>query len=885
MKKKRRWISCLLILILILSMSLSGCADEEKGSSAASTKQETSSGKKAKENQTAKKDDYNEKEIVNDNDADLSELQKNDISRAEAKKITDAGDRVSKAIRKYEKKYTKKTKLTPDNLEDYLYSLQDYLYQLNIRGVTYYSVSENYLTVEFETGAGSYIYSPQLEGMDAGTGNKKMQIATYQPFRSAYPESLDQYMTYPDDCAAQIDKEFDMYQFDDRQTADDSNYDDEEVTLENILNFGKNNIVFWHGHGGYIDGIGCILSTAVKETTENMQKYYDELEEGYLVRGESNGETYYCVTPAFFDHFLKADSLTNSIIYLGACSSGQDTSLIDTLISKGAAAVFANSATIYTEYNLKMMKSVADGMLKKDTEGYYTLDKALEYAQKKWGERDARGTETYLTYKDGYEDVRLTWYEDYKTSDRDVVLVLDRSGSMDDEPLDETKEAADKFIDTVFKKDSRVSLVTYSDDAQMECPLVRNKTQLKSQIDGMEADGGTNMYDGLKKADNLLKKSNAKKKIIVLMSDGAPNEGKETDGDYAVPLEEYDEKLKNEGYYIYTLGFFMNLEEEEYAAQSLMENIASPGLHYEVASAEDLVYFFDDIANQIGGEKYVYIRIACPVDVEVTSGDETLSSVADSENKRTSFGSLSYEDVESESQAKVLRLKMDEDYDINIQGYDEGSMDYTVKYPDDNGEYNDVREFPDITVHDGMKATSNTADEDSSYLKVDEDGDGSYEKTYETESNGEMKEVKDHTILYICIAIGVIAIIGLIILVIVIVRKMKSAPSNRGKGNADSAGAVTGLFGSFKDQTYTINTKGKCRIGREHPCEIRIHHPKVSRMHCEIAVLPDGTYRVTDYSSNGTFYENQRLEKGVPQKLPKGAVLVIGDPDNVLQLK
>ena len=88
-----------------------------------------------------------------------------------------------------------------------------------------------------------------------------------------------------------------------------------------------------------------------------------------------------------------------------------------------------------------------------------------------------------------------------------------------------------------------------------------------------------------------------------------------------------DRGLKDKGITIYTLGFFNSLTEDEKAdAQSLLTDIASDGYHYEVADAEELVFFFDDIADQINGQKYIYIKIACPVDVTVTSRGETLTS-------------------------------------------------------------------------------------------------------------------------------------------------------------------------------------------------------------------------------------------------------------------
>jgi len=43
-----------------------------------------------------------------------------------------------------------------------------------------------------------------------------------------------------------------------------------------------------------------------------------------------------------------------------------------------------------------------------------------------------------------------------------------------------------------------------------------------------------------------------------------------------------------------------------------------------VTSADDLIFCFDDIAAQISGTDYVYIRIACPVNVTVKYGDEEI---------------------------------------------------------------------------------------------------------------------------------------------------------------------------------------------------------------------------------------------------------------------
>ena len=496
---------------------------------------------------------------------------------------------------------------------------------------------------------------------------------------------------------------------------------------------------------------------------------------------------------------------------------------------------------------------------------------------------------------------------------RDVVMVLDNSGSMAGEPLEQTKDAAYKFLDTVFGQDSRVALVTYSDESSVRAGLTKKEKDLTDQVDHMSASFATNMYAGLEDAESLLANSTADRKIILLMSDGCPNEGENDDGDYFAPLIRYAEALKNKGYYVYTLGFFSDIEGSERTdAQHLMEQMASPGLHYEVTDADSLIFFFDDIANQISGREYVYVRIACPVDVTVTSGGETLSSREDSENTRTSFGTLTYEDIKTDEQeeydnndkisyyddeaeddsgrvdnAKILRLDMEQDYDINMEGYAGGEMTYTVKFPNEQGEYDDTREFPNIPVSKSMQAVSSTSLSDATYLDVDEDGDGKIDTTYKAASNGSMEIVKDNRLLYIVIAAMVVIVILIITLIVVLVKlsgkKKQSyeAPSQ----HTPCAGYIYGSFGVYQGQMYPMYLGQECVVGRKSGSDIQIVHGEISRVHCVIKMQPDGVYQVTDYSSNGTYYNNKRLKYGDPYRLPKGALLALGDADNVLELK
>lgn len=244
-----------------------------------------------------------------------------------------------------------------------------------------------------------------------------------------------------------------------------------------------------------------------------------------------------------------------------------------------------------------------------------------------------------------------------------------------------------------------------------------NKNHLRQIVTGISDGGGTNIGDGLAKAKSMLDKSQAKKKMIVLMSDGEPNQGKEGE-----ELIAYANELKNSGIYLYTLGFFEDMGDKKSSAQYLMEEIASDGCHYEVANADDLVFFFEDIADQINGQKYIYVRIACPVDVSVTYKGETLNSSEKNPALRTKFGTLTFEENQStssqgeEDKVKILRLKEGADYDIQIEGTGYGVMDYTIGFMDENGEYSDFRKFENIKITKQTMIDTVAADSDESVL-------------------------------------------------------------------------------------------------------------------------------------------------------------------------
>lgn len=361
---------------------------------------------------------------------------------------------------------------------------------------------------------------------------------------------------------------------------------------------------------------------------------------------------------------------------------------------------------------------------------------------------------------------------------RDVVLVLDVSGSMAGNPISQLKTAAKGFVDTALDGGAQVGLVSYSDEAEVLEGLSSSFSVLVGAIDGLETGGKTNIEDGLVKGGEVLSRSEAEKPIYVLMSDGVPNLGKTGD-----ELVAYADDLKSQGSKIYTVGF-----DEGAEGYALLSQMASDGCHYEVSDVDDLAGFFSDIADEISGTRFLYARVACPVDVEVSYGGETLSSSVDGKTLRTSFGTIAFEDevddegnVIEENGIKVLRLREGPAYDIEIVGTGEGEMDYTLGLANEDGDYEDFRLFESIAVTPSMRARTTAEATTDTRLEVDEDGDGSFDIAYVASANETARKVDNHLTVYLTLTGCVVATVGSIGLVLRGVSRSREARRGRSR--------------------------------------------------------------------------------------------------------
>lgn len=131
------------------------------------------------------------------------------------------------------------------------------------------------------------------------------------------------------------------------------------------------------------------------------------------------------------------------------------------------------------------------------------------------------------TGKYGEWEINLTVQGKNIETSSDVVLVFDKSGSMNDYGrLSQAKTAAKKFVNALLTEDSntRIALVTFNNKHNVDADFTgfSNKQSLLNSIDKIVAIEGTNIQSGLHQGQVLLNGSNAENKSIVLLSDGAP---------------------------------------------------------------------------------------------------------------------------------------------------------------------------------------------------------------------------------------------------------------------------------------------------------------------------------------------------------------------------
>jgi Ca-activated chloride channel family protein len=187
-------------------------------------------------------------------------------------------------------------------------------------------------------------------------------------------------------------------------------------------------------------------------------------------------------------------------------------------------------------------------------------------------------------------------FENIQKETRDIVLVIDASGSML-EPFDIrginkftiVKEIANDFI--AKRLDDRVGIISFADVAFIASPLTFDKNFLNTIISMQEvgvAGQKTAINDGIIQAYGMVEKSNAKSKVVILLTDGIDNAS-------AIPSNDVLDIISKSKVKLYTIGIG---HEGDYDIEYLKKlSKESKAKSYEASNIEELEDIYNEIDN------------------------------------------------------------------------------------------------------------------------------------------------------------------------------------------------------------------------------------------------------------------------------------------------
>lgn len=190
---------------------------------------------------------------------------------------------------------------------------------------------------------------------------------------------------------------------------------------------------------------------------------------------------------------------------------------------------------------------------------------------------------------------------DIVTNPTDIVLILDRSGSMAGSPLANLKSGARRFIEIIDEatdgtqdgqigSGSRIGIVSFADTAVQDTQLITSVADLNAAVNALSADGSTNHADAFEKALQLFSPTSANAKVMVMFTDGVTTAG----GDPAAVAA----AAKAQGVTIYAIGLSGNGGID---VQALNEWASDPDSAYVAITPDDeeLEELFENLARNI----------------------------------------------------------------------------------------------------------------------------------------------------------------------------------------------------------------------------------------------------------------------------------------------
>ncbi|MEF2829308.1 MAG: hypothetical protein U0N58_00995 [Senegalimassilia anaerobia] len=262
---------------------------------------------------------------------------------------------------------------TEEDVKNAIAAQKSYAKELEAQGVvSSYTADDNSVYFKFENGL-SYLYIAAPEGTDALSTDSEATVSSVET--TGRPDSLAAISTITRAFSATSSK------WSASTAKTPSN-----ITLAGLKELGgKQQLLIWAGHGGYNRKTGSVLDTGIdSDLNDKSQLIEIKNDRATIVNVAGDPDSHLAITPAFVKRYVRG--MSGSVVYLCACSTGEDSQLADAFLDNGATAVFGNTGSISHVYNVAMLQGVLTTFLTPDENGNYpTLSKSLSTAKKTIG--------------------------------------------------------------------------------------------------------------------------------------------------------------------------------------------------------------------------------------------------------------------------------------------------------------------------------------------------------------------------------------------------------------------------------------------------------------------------------------------------------------------
>ena len=314
---------------------------------------------------------------------------------------------------------------TEEDVKNAIAAQKSYAKELEAQGVvSSYTADDNSVYFKFENGL-SYLYIAAPEGTDALSTDSEATVSSVET--TGRTDSLAAISTITSAFFATSSK------WSASTAKTPSN-----ITLAGLKELGgKQQLLIWAGHGGYNRKTGSVLDTGIdSDLNDKSQLIEIKNDRATIVNVAGDPDSHLAITPAFVKRYVRG--MSGSVVYLCACSTGEDSQLADAFLDNGATAVFGNTGSISHVYNVAMLQGVLTTFLTPDENGNYpTLSKSLSTAKKTIGNDSAEYLERVgadASFIESQRNVKVKLFGGTEAGDLKVQAASTSTGKTQDKP-------------------------------------------------------------------------------------------------------------------------------------------------------------------------------------------------------------------------------------------------------------------------------------------------------------------------------------------------------------------------------------------------------------------------------------------------------------------